>query len=150
MKKIVAALVGLFFLVNANSQVKDPVSWTFSSIKRAPGIYEIVIAADVPSPWHMYSMNTPKGGPVPTAVVFKMNPLITKQGKLKEKGNLETVNDKVFGVKVLYFGGKVEYSQIVKVKGGISTNISGTVAFMVCDEKQCLPPTKKTFDIKLQ
>jgi thiol:disulfide interchange protein DsbD len=87
---------------------------------------------------------------VPTKITFNNNPLIAIDGKLKETGKMEKVDDKVFGVKVFYYSGKVVYTQVVKVKGGLSTNISGTVSFMVCDDTQCLPPTKKTFDLKLQ
>ncbi len=150
MKKFLFVFISMLFLGNANSQVKDPVSWTYVANKRAPGIYEIVITADIPKPWHMYSQSTPAGGPVPTKISFNSNPLIVKEGKIKETGKMEKINDKVFGVQVFYYSGKVVYSQVVKVKGGLSTNITGTVNFMVCDDTQCLPPTKKTFDLKLQ
>ena len=150
MKKILIALIALISFTTANSQVKDPVSFEFKANKRAPGIYEIVITADIPKPWHMYSQRTPSGGPIPTKVTFNKNPLIFKEGKLSEKGKMEKINDKVFGVQVFYYSGKVVYSQVVKVKGLVSTNITGTIAYMVCDDTQCLPPTKKTFDIKLQ
>jgi thiol:disulfide interchange protein DsbD len=150
MKNFLFVLAGLLFYGNANSQVKEPVSWTYTAIKRAPGIYEIVITADVPKPWHIYSISTPAGGPVPTKISFNSNPLIVKEGKIKETGKMEKINDKVFGVQVFYYSGKVAYSQTVKVKGSVNTNISGTVSFMVCDDTQCLPPSKKTFDLKLQ
>lgn len=150
MKRILFVLFTCLFFLNAQSQVKDPVKWTFKANKRAPGIYEIVLTADIPKPWHMYSQSTPSGGPVPTKISFNNNPLIFKEGKTKETGKMEKVNDKVFGVQVFYYSGKVVYSQVVKVKGDLSTNITGTVSFMVCDDTQCLPPTKKTFDLKLQ
>ena len=87
---------------------------------------------------------------MPTKISFNKNPLIVKEGKTKETGKMEKINDKVFGVQVFYYSGKVVYSQVVKVKGSVRTNITGTVSFMVCDDTQCLPPTKKTFDLKLQ
>ena len=150
MKNFLFVCLAMLFFVNANSQLKDPVSWTYLANKRAPGIYEIVITADIPKPWHMYSQSTPSGGPVPTKISFNKNPLIVKEGKTKETGKMEKINDKVFGVQVFYYSGKVVYSQVVKVKGSVRTNITGTVSFMVCDDTQCLPPTKKTFDLKLQ
>jgi hypothetical protein len=51
---------------------------------------------------------------------------------------------------VLSYSDKVQWVQTVKVKGGIKTNISGTIEYMVCDDSHCLPPTKKSFDLKLQ
>lgn len=150
MKQFLFVLFTCLFVLQAQSQVKEPVTWTYQANKRAQGIYEIVITADIPKPWHMYSQTTPAGGPVPTKITFNNNPLIIKEGKIKETGKMEKIDDKVFGVKVFYFSGKVIYSQVVKVKGSLSTNISGTVSFLVCDDTQCLPPTKKTFDLKLQ
>jgi len=35
----------------------------------------------------------------------------------------------------------------VKLKANVKTNLSGKVEFMVCDEKQCLPPSD--VDIKV-
>lgn len=150
MKKLFIALVSLFFVSQVSSQIKDPVIFSYKANKRAPGVFEIVITADVPKPWHMYSQSTPKGGPIPTKVSFAKNPLIVPEGKIKETGKLEKINDKIFGVKVLYYSGRVVYSQIVRVKGAVNTNLSGTISYMVCDDTQCLPPTKKTFDLKLQ
>lgn len=150
MKHLIVALTGVLMLSNVFAQVKDPVSWTFNAIKRAQGIYEIMISADVPKPWHMYAQNTPKGGPIPTKVTFNKNPLVVNEGKLVESGKLEKIYDKIFGVHVFYYSGKVTYKQMVRVKAGVSTNLSGTVSYMVCDDEQCLPPTKKIFDIKLQ
>jgi thiol:disulfide interchange protein DsbD len=133
----------------AGAQIKDPVAWTFEAKKKNADTYELVITANVPKPWHMYSQNMPTGGPVPTKVVFNNNPLVKKIGTTKETGKLEKINDKIFGMEVQFFSGKVVYTQQVKVKPGIKTNMAGYVNYMVCDDEQCLPPTKKQFDIKL-
>ncbi len=150
MKKALLVLTTVMIFLNAQSQVKEPVAWTYKANKRATGIYEIVITADVPKPWHMYAQTTPSGGPIPTKITFNNNPLIVMEGKTKETGKMEKINDKIFGVQVFYYSGKVVYTQVVKVKGGVNTNITGSVNFLVCDDTQCLPPTKKTFDLKLQ
>ena len=104
----------------------------------------------VDEPWHIYSQNTGKGGPIPTNIVFKTNPLVTKTGTVKEVGKLEKVFDKNFKTDVLFYSEKVSFIQTVKVKNGIKTSLSGTVEYMVCDDSQCLPPVKKSFDLKLQ
>ncbi len=150
MKHLIMALTGVLMFSNVFAQVKDPVSWSYNAIKRAQGIYEINITAEVDNPWHIYSKNTPKGGPVPTKITFNKNPLIVFEGNLSEIGRLEKINDEVFGVQVFYYSNKVLYKQIVRVKAGVKTNLSGAVSYMVCDDSHCLPPTKKVFDLKLQ
>lgn len=150
MKRLSLSVIALLVTAFSFAQRQNPVSWNYEAIKKSADTYEIVLTATVEEPWHIYSQNTGKGGPIPTAVVFKPNPLVTKNGKVKELGKLEKVFDKNFNTDVLYFSDKVKFVQLVKVKGGIKTNLSGTVEYMVCDESQCLPPVKKTFDLKLQ
>lgn len=147
MKKIFLLVITVF--AAAVSFAQDPVNWSYETKKKSAGVYEVVITAELDQTWHLYSQNTGKGGPLPTKIVFKANPLITKTGVVKEVGHLEKIYDKNFKTDVLYYSDKVQFVQTVKVKGNAKTNIAGTVEYMVCDDSRCLPPAKKTFDLKL-
>lgn len=150
MKKIIYTL--LFTLVTGlvSAQIKDPVSWTFEAKKKTADTYDVVLTATIQGKWHIYSQKTGKGGPIPTKVTVKANPLISLSGSPKEIGKVEKIYDEIFQTDVLYLSEKVQYVQTVKLKGKVKTNVTGTVEYMVCDDEQCLPPTKKSFDIKLQ
>ena len=74
MKKLFFLLFISCFTQLASAQIKDPVDWTFEAKKKNADTYELVITANVPKPWHMYSQNMPTGGPIPTKVVFNNNP----------------------------------------------------------------------------
>lgn len=151
MKKITITFAFTFIAVLAFCQVEDPASWSYQAKKTAENTYEITITAVIEHPWHLYSQNTEKGGPIPTQIKFKPNPLVVvKAGKPKEIGKLEKMKDENFGVMVSSFSGKVQFVQTVTVKGNVKTNIAGTVEYMVCNDNRCLPPTKKSFDLKLQ
>jgi DsbC/DsbD-like thiol-disulfide interchange protein len=150
MKKVVLTIFSAVITVMAIAQAQNPVSWNYEAKKKTADMYDIIITATVDHPWHIYSQNTGKGGPVPTSIIIKPNPLVTKNGVVKEVGKLEKVFDKNFNTNVLFYSDKVEFIQTVKVKSGIKTNLSGTVEYMVCDDSQCLPPVKKSFDLKLQ
>ena len=150
MKKFIFTAVLSVIAVALFAQIKNPVQWTYASRKKTDNVYEVVLTASLPAPWHIYSQSTPKGGPKPTIISFKNNPLAIMEGKTKELGALKTNHDENFGVDVKYYGDKVEFVQTVKLKGNIKTNITGTIEYMVCDDSQCLPPAKKDFDIKLQ
>jgi hypothetical protein len=39
---------------------------------------------------------------------------------------------------------------MVKLKSAVKTSFSGTVEYMACDDKQCLPPAEQAFTIALQ
>ncbi|OIR03388.1 hypothetical protein GALL_144590 [mine drainage metagenome] len=149
MKKIIVVLIAAISTLSVFAQPKNPVTWKFESKKKSDAVYELIITATVPQPWHIYSQFTGKG-PVPTKFTFKPNPLVTIEGKAKEVGKLEKVFDPNFKSEVLYFSNSVQFVQTVKLKVKAKTSISGDVEFMVCNDEQCLPPTKRPFEIKLQ
>ncbi len=150
MKRVVLAFAFLSIAMISFAQIENPVSWNYEVKKKTADTYDVVVTATIEHPWHIYSQNTGKGGPVPTSFTFKTNPLITKSGAVKEVGKLEKIYDKNFGTDVLSYSEKVQFVQTIKVKGGIKTNISGTVEYMVCDDSHCLPPTKKSFDLPIR
>jgi thiol:disulfide interchange protein DsbD len=153
MKKLLIASLFFFCWYAAAAQIENPVHWNFSATKVSPGVYDVVLSAEIEQPWHLYSQFTGKGGPIPTHISFRPNPLLQiAPGKAKEVGKPEKTLDPNFGqppVPVVYFSNEVRFVKRVTVKGKVSTNIGGTVEYMVCNESKCLPPTKKTFDIKL-
>jgi hypothetical protein len=148
MKKILAMML----IVTAAFTVQaQKVSWTYSAKKLADGKYEVRITATIPSGWHLYSQNTPDGVGmgIPTKITFNKNALLTMNGKTKEVGTLKTEVDKTSKAKIMYYVNKVEFVQVVKLKGKVKTNISGTVESMICDDSKCLPPTTEKFNVSL-
>ena len=150
MKKIVSLLSVIWITVSAAAQIQDPVDWSYSVKKVSADTYTFTATANIEGDWHIYSQTTGKGGPVPTKINFNKNPLITVVGTTKETGQVKQVYDELFKTTVRFIGETAAYTQTIKVRGGVKTNISGFVAYMVCDDRQCLPPSKKTFDLKLQ
>jgi hypothetical protein len=122
------------------------VSWVYEAKKKTADTYDVIITAGLEHPWHLYSQHDK--GPGRTSFVFKTNPLITKIGAVKEVGDLTKTNDKNLG-EILSYSGKVQFIQTVKVKGNIKTNMSGMIQYVVCNDGQCLPLAKKSFDLKL-
>jgi hypothetical protein len=150
MKKIVALMAVVCITLSAAAQIQDPVDWSYSVKKLSADTYTFTATANIEGDWHIYSQTTGKGGPVPTKINFKKNPLITVVGATKEAGKVKQVYDELFKTNVRYIGETATYTQTIKVRAGVKTNISGSVEYMVCDDRQCLPPSKKTFDLKLQ
>jgi hypothetical protein len=135
------------------AQIENPVHWTFSAKKISANTYEVILSATIDKPWHLYSQFTGKGGPIPTAVVIKANPLLQiPSGKATEIGKAEKTLDANFGnppIPVVYFSNEVQFVKKITVKGNVKTNVAGTIEYMVCNDNKCLPPTKQSFDIKL-
>lgn len=147
MKKniLVVALLLSVGILNAQS----PVKWSYKAKKTGDKLYEIRLEAKLDDDWHIYSQTTPEGGPVPTAILFSKNPLLTLEGGIKEVGKLEEHFEPLFGVKVKQYSDRVEFVQIIKLKAAVKTAINGHLEFMICNDAECMPPTKKAFSISL-
>ncbi|MBS1946289.1 MAG: hypothetical protein JST47_00840 [Bacteroidetes bacterium] len=131
------------------SQVKSSVKWAFTAKKISAGVYEVHLAATIEAGWHTYSQTTPDGGPVPTSVKFTANPLIMINGTVKEIGKLEQKHEPIFGVDVKQYSNKVDFVQNVKLKAHAKTSVTGEINFMVCNDRECLPPSTVNFSVSL-
>ncbi len=149
MKYLIVILLAFFSFCNADAQPKDPVTWTYTATKKSNNVYDVVIKANLPKPWHIYSQNTGDGGPIPTKITFNKNPLINFIGKIVEVGNLEKKYDENFKTNVLNYSNEVSFVQTIKLKVAAKTRIVAKVEYMVCDDEKCLPPTTKQFSINI-
>jgi thiol:disulfide interchange protein DsbD len=127
----------------------SPVKWVFGARKKNAGMYDVCLTATVPAPWHIYSQNTPAGGPFPTEIFLSPNPLVNVTGAAVEDGKSTTTHDQNFGVDVIYFQGRVSFIQHIKLKTPVKTSLHGTVEYMVCNDNKCLPPVTIPFDVTL-
>lgn len=151
MQKIIL-FIAVLFSVNAlfaQSGSAKMVNWSFASKKIAHDTYEIRFTADINGRYHIYAQNVGVEGPVPTLFTFTRNPLIDINGKVKEMGKLIKKHEEVWGGDVNYYENKVEFVQLVKLKKKIKTHVGGTVEFMVCDDKECLPPAEVPFKVNI-
>ncbi|MGN6166091.1 MAG: protein-disulfide reductase DsbD domain-containing protein [Flavisolibacter sp.] len=150
MKKILSLALGLVMISAVNAQVKNPVRWSFSTKRINTTTYEVHLTASIENGWHIYSQTTPDGGPVPTSIDYLPNPLLTLDGAIKEVGKLEQHSEPLFGVDVKQFSNKVDFVQVVKLKGKAKTALSGSIEFMTCNDHECLPPKSVKFSLSIQ
>jgi thiol:disulfide interchange protein DsbD len=148
MKKIFFALIYILTIHSVFAQVENPVNWTFTATKISAKQYELHMSASVVGNWHIYSQQAGEG-PEPTSFTFVKNPLVKLDGKVKEMGKLESLYDPNFKSTLKFYNGKVDFVQKVNVKSTANTVIKGTVVYMVCNDRRCLPPKEIPFSIKL-
>lgn len=151
MKRILPSLLFVFALATAYSQShQPPIQWQYSAKKIADKTYEVHLTAMLESGWHAYSQTQPEEAVAqPTAIKFKTNPLIGIQGKIKEVGTLEKWQDEATGIKANQYENQVDFVQVVRLKGDVKTNISGSLTYQVCTDRMCLPPKTDDFTIKV-
>ena len=148
MKKIITGMILLMFTGLVNAQINNPVKWTYTAKKIADKTYELHMTASIDGNWHLYAQDAGEG-PEPTTFSFTANPLIKFDGKVKEIGKLEKSYDNNFKSVLKYYAKKVDFVQKIKVKSSIATIVKGSVSFMVCNDRQCLPPRDYPFSINV-
>lgn len=149
-KKLTIILFFLGSVFVAKAQL-NPVLWSFSAIKTGEKTFEIHMKATIQQGWHLYSQSQPKDAiAMPTTFTINANPLFSKEGKIKELGKMEKMNDATLGVTNHQYSNTVDFVQKVKLKANVKTNFTGNVEFQTCDDKKCLPPKKVNYNIAIK
>ncbi len=149
MKKFYFLLFLSAFSYGVYAQSAKQVQWTYTAKKISDKVYEVHMTATIGANYHMYAQNVGVDGPLPTTFKFVSNPLAGLDGKVKEEGKVIKKKEEIWGGTVNYFENTVDFVQVVKLKGSIKTNLAGSVEFMVCNEKQCLPPSTVEFKVNI-
>lgn len=149
MKKI-TFILALVLLTTASTfaQIEKPVKWAYVAKKTSSTDATLYIKATVEDKWHIYSQNLKDGGPVKTTFTFAPSKDFTLVGKTVEPKGVVKFEDS-FKMNVTYFEKQVIFQQKIKLKKG-ATTVKGTVEFMVCNDKQCLPPEEVEFSIPVK
>lgn len=148
MKKLYLSLITLAFVGAVSAQIENPVKWAYSAKKVGDKTYEIYVTAAIDPKWHLYAQDAGEG-PEPTSLSFTKNPLIKFDGKVKEEGKLEKEYDKNFNSVLKFYSNKVSFVQRVKLKTSVATVVKGSITYMVCNDRKCLPPKEIPFSVKL-
>ena len=144
MKNIISVLL---LLISVVSFGQTPVSWQVNSSDLGDNTYEIKIEADLERGWHLYSQYLDEGGPDPTSITFESNNFELIGNTLEE--GVETHMDPIWGMDISFFSGHATFIQKVKSLNPDSLLLKGVVAFLTCDDTQCLPPDEYSFQINL-
>src|SRR6185503_9756713 len=144
---------GQTFFSMAMAQAQNnlhPIVWQYSAKKIAERTYEVHLTAVLEAGWHAYSQQQPKDAVAqPTEIHFKSNPLISLMGKVKEIGAMERWKDEASGIMANQYANKVDFVQVVKLKSGVRTSVTGSLTYQVCTNEMCLPPKTEAFSIAL-
>ncbi len=151
MKRMFFILTALSAVGVCNAQNTTPVSWSYSSKKINNEVYEVQMIATLQAGWHIYSQTQPKDAIAqPTSFKLNNNPLIVLDGSVVEVGKVEKFTDKELGVSANQYSKQVVFTQKVKLKTKVKSNVGGTVTYQTCNDQKCLPPKTVAFNIALK
>src|SRR4051812_16290366 len=138
---LVAALAAVY------GQKLDPIQWTLTSeVTKAPAgsTVPLHLKATFQEGWHLYSLTTPAGGPIPTTAALAESPAV-KGSKIYQPPPIRQL-DKNFNLHTETFEKEVDLPVTAELapdaKGAVE--LTAQVRYQACNERQCLPPRKKT------
>jgi thiol:disulfide interchange protein len=149
MKRIIIAIALLLPSVNLLSQINDPVSWKFSYEKKEGNARELVFKASIQEGWHIYSIDVPKSGPIPTSFRFDTLAAYAFAGKPFEVTKPEEKFDEAFGFKIKTFSREAEFRQRITSASG-SFTVTGTLTYAACNKSTCTPPQDVEFSFNIK
>ena len=142
-------LAGTIFLAaGLFGAAPDPVQWTLSFDSKSVRPGEHVLAkfeAKVDSPYHVYSLTTPKGGPNPTTVSIADNPAVAGFKVYEPKP--ERKFDPNFQLDTETYESEVAVLIDIELKKDAPAGpleITAQARYQCCTDKICLPPKRKS------
>jgi thiol:disulfide interchange protein DsbD len=142
---LLAALLVPFAL----SPVTSPVQWSFAAETLPNAQVRIDMKASIESGWHVYATALPSDeGPLPTVVEIDASEHFTLVGKVHEP-EAEQAYDPNFAMDLWFHSGQPVFSQLIARKTTGAFTVTGSVEYMVCNDKTCLPPVKVPITVEI-
>lgn len=116
----------------AKAQILEPVKWTVETEKLENNEYNIVFKAEIEDGWHLYSQNTPFGGPMPLYFEFTDTLGIERLGGVAEPKAIIEYSD-VFEIDEHFFEKEAVFTQKVKLLNE-GASVAGTITGQACKQ----------------
>ncbi len=140
----------LFAAAPLLAQKLDPVQWRAEApLGAAPGSTVLIkVNATIEPGWHLYSFTTPRPS-IPTTFTLADNPIFATADAYQMKPALKVDPN---GAQAEQFTDNAEFYLKAALKPdapmGVAT-VTVQIRYAACDDKQCLPPKKKTAEFTL-
>jgi len=144
MKKFFIFL-GILILLQAASAAQGEVSFGMSIPEDpapAGSILAVEIEAEINPGWHLYAMDIPPNGPVPTSFEILGGEVFSSGGEARQSEPVSWF-DENFDMETNYFEGEALFTVPVRVDSSAAPGdyeLQLRVEFMLCNDSTCLPP----------
>lgn len=146
--KLIVFLMCCFVATVVQGQIQKPVKWSYAAKRVSAKEAMVYFKAVIEPGWHIYSAYQAEGGPVKTGFSFEKASGYRLVGKILEPKPV-TKHEEAFDMQVGYFERAVVFQQKVSILAGTAT-VKGSVEFMVCNDKECLPPEEVHFSVPVK
>jgi len=121
---------------------QEPASWTTKLIDKGNGEVELTFSFKIDPTWHIYEINIPDGGPMPTSLSIDKLTGATKVGGFKAvNSKLKKAYDEIFEMEVGYYEAQATFVQRLRITDKAAFALEGDFRGQVCSEVdgQCIP-----------
>ncbi|MEO3407791.1 protein-disulfide reductase DsbD domain-containing protein [Mucilaginibacter sp. CAU 1740] len=146
LKKILILLVFVVIGFYSHAQVLTPIKWSYASKKIDNKQAMLFVKANLDKGWHIYSQQAT--GPIKTRFNFIKDGGYSLVGKITEPMPISKF-EPLLNQTLQYFEQSVVFQQKIKLKSTKAV-VKGTVNFLVCNDKHCLPPDEVNFTIPVK
>lgn len=137
-KHLFSIILILAMCLPLQAQMLTPVKWTKSVKMTDANNGVITFTATIDKGWHMYSNDTPEGGPIPLSIKWDKKEGVKLVGGLIHSKAPTTIDDEMFEMKVRQWEGTVTLSQKFTTTDS-KYKIEGEVSYQACSDQGCLP-----------
>jgi len=122
----------------SESGVLNPVKWTYTIDNKNDNSFELIFKAEIEKGYHLYSLHIPENGPLPTEFTFEKSDNFSLDNSVFEITEGQTKYDEIFEMDVKSFEDQAEFRQKVSVQNDGAFDITGEIAYMVCNDVGCV------------
>lgn len=127
----------------------NPVKWRVEAKMTSSHEGIVTIVASIASGWHLYGTELPEDGPLPTTFDFSQSKGIVFTDDLVPSEAAIAHQDANFDLTLDWWSGRVTFTRHFRLmKQDINdATIGGSIKYMSCNDKTCMPPKTQTFKI---
>lgn len=148
MRRFFLSLIAIITFTAASAQITTT-SWSYEQRDNGDGTVDLILKADIISPWYIYSSDSLQKGPLPTNLELKGIKGYEVVGNLRDEGEAVVKHDKAFNIDVKVFHNNAIFIQTIKKLTDSTIVVEGVLSWQTCNGGECLmDETDVRFEIK--
>ena len=144
-------IVSLVFLFVVSALAQDPAKWQLDSPSRTKFLdtseeISLTLRATIESGWHLYSLDQPKGGPIPTTIKVPEPARLKGEIRGDAPKSAPDPNFIVDGKPLVtrYYENSATFRFLAEVlRNSEAESVAVEVRYQLCNDTFCLPPKTK-------
>lgn len=132
-----------------DASAQDPIHWTLASAPDKP--LTLVLTAKIDEGWHLYGMNEPPAGPIPTTFTIDQSVPFRLAGAISETAPIKKL-DTNFNLVTEFHEEQATFTLPLALAPGTPRGAQPfrlTVNYQACNATFCLPPKDQKFDASM-